>query len=600
MIRFACAHCQKQLSVKDEAAGKKVKCPGCQKLVAVPLAGASPATSPASVGGARTAPGGVPAEPQGPTLPAKNADQAGGEGRADVEGPAGPGADRNGGATGSNHGAEPGREPWDFLAPPEGPDEIGRLGPYRILKVIGSGGMGVVFQAEDPKLKRKVALKAMRPALAASETARKRFLREAQTAAAIEHDHIVPIFQVGEDRGVPFLTMPFLKGESLDRRLKRDKTLPVAEVLRIGREAAAGLSAAHAAGLVHRDIKLANLWLEGEEGRVKILDFGLARSAADGEELTQLGAVLGTPGYMAPEQAAGEEVDSRCDLFSLGCVLYRMCTGRLPSRGADGTPTPPAELRDDFPLALSDLVMELIAEQPEERPGSARAVAKSLQRIEDRAAPQPAARGRGAGRSGQHSEPPAAPARPKGAVIKERRTPGGRTLTWPLPGSGVADYFQYIPYISSMYLLFYLCQLYYLLWQSPRAFSLPEALARGAPLLLFLSGWRYCKPARPESITLGGDYFRHYLGQSGGPKSHLDYALYRGLDVRPWWRQLLGLPLLVEIPKDELEPVVLEGKGECLRLIYDSGVDRIEIGRHLRKREKEWLAEVIREWQEEE
>ena len=129
-----------------------------------------------------------------------------------------------------------GRDRFDFLAPPEGPDELGRLGAYRVLKVLGAGGMGVVFQAEDPKLQRPVALKAMRPGLAASESARQRFLREARAAAAIEHDHIVPIYQVGEDRGVPFLAMPFLRGEPLDDRLKREA------------RAAAGRGAAHRPG----------------------------------------------------------------------------------------------------------------------------------------------------------------------------------------------------------------------------------------------------------------------------------------------------------------------------------------------------------------
>ena len=154
----------------------------------------------------------------------------------------------------------------DFLAPPQADDELGRLGKYRILKVLGHGGMGVVFQAEDPKLKRSVAIKAMLPTLAASASAGKRFLREAQAMAAVEHDHIVRIYQVDEERGVPFLAMEFLKGEPLDERLKRDEKLPLAEVLRIGREIAEGLAAAHATGLIHRDIKPANIWLEAPRG----------------------------------------------------------------------------------------------------------------------------------------------------------------------------------------------------------------------------------------------------------------------------------------------------------------------------------------------
>src|SRR5207302_3265782 len=143
------------------------------------------------------------------------------------------------------------------------------------------GGMGIVFQAEDPQLQRLVALKVMKPGLAASSSARQRFLREARAAAALEHDHIVPIYQVGEDRGVPFLAMPLLRGETLEERLEREGKPPLAEVVRIGQEIAEGLSAAHERGLMHRDIKPANLWLEGERSRVKIVDFGLARAVGE-------------------------------------------------------------------------------------------------------------------------------------------------------------------------------------------------------------------------------------------------------------------------------------------------------------------------------
>jgi WD40 repeat protein len=269
---------------------------------------------------------------------------------------------------------------------------LGRLGHYRVLRVLGAGGMGVVFQAEDLTLKRKVALKAMLPALAASDTARQRFLREAQAAAAIEHDHIVPIFQVGEDRKVPFIAMPLLKGEPLDARLQRQSVLPIPEVLRIGREAAKGLAAAHAAGLIHRDVKPANLWLEGDDGRVKILDFGLARGTAEGGQLTQQGAIVGTPAYMAPEQATGTAVDGRCDLFGLGCVLYRMATGEPPFKGNDMVatliavateePRPPAELNPAVPPALSRLILELLAKKPEDRQASAWVVIDALTAVE--------------------------------------------------------------------------------------------------------------------------------------------------------------------------------------------------------------------------
>jgi WD40 repeat protein/formylglycine-generating enzyme required for sulfatase activity len=276
----------------------------------------------------------------------------------------------------------------DFLAPAQAADELGRLGPYRVLKVLGKGGMGMVLLAEDPQLERRLALKIMLPHLAADPVQRQRFLREAKAAAAIEHEHIISILQVGEDRGIPFLAMPFLKGESLDARLKREGKLPASEVLRIGREMAEGLAAAHERGLIHRDIKPGNVWLEGSRERVKILDFGLARAAGDESHLTQSGAILGTPAYMAPEQARAEEIDHRADLFSFGCVLYVMATGAVPFKGKDTistlraldqhTPAPPYELNPAIPRGLSDLVLRLLAKEPKGRPASAAVVAAEL------------------------------------------------------------------------------------------------------------------------------------------------------------------------------------------------------------------------------
>jgi WD40 repeat protein len=279
--------------------------------------------------------------------------------------------------------------PPGLLAPPEAPGEVGRLGPYRVFKVLGAGGMGVVLEGEDPQLHRPVALKVMLPAIAANPSSRQRFLREARAAAAIEHDNIVAIYHVGEDRGVPFLAMPLLKGESLEDRLRREKRLPPADVLRVGREVARGLAAAHERGLVHRDIKPGNIWLEAPRGRVKILDFGLARSTGGGDgHLTQQGAIVGTPAYMAPEQASSSGVDARADLFSLGCVLYHAATGEPPFRGADlistlmavatSDPIPPRVVAPDIPPALSDLILRLLAKEPAARPATARAVAGQL------------------------------------------------------------------------------------------------------------------------------------------------------------------------------------------------------------------------------
>ncbi len=220
-----------------------------------------------------------------------------------------------------------------MLAPAQAPDELGRLGPFRILKVLGAGGMGVVFLAEDIVLKRLVAVKAMKPEMASSSDGRARFLREAQTMATVKHQNVAVIHYAGEQGQIAFLAMEYLSGETLEDRLQRQGQLPLADVLRIGRETAEGLAAAHAVGLIHRDIKPANLWLEKGQDQVKILDFGLARAAVVDVSLTQAGRVLGTPSYMAPEQAAGETVDARADLFSLGVVLYTTATGKLPFGG---------------------------------------------------------------------------------------------------------------------------------------------------------------------------------------------------------------------------------------------------------------------------
>ncbi len=331
-----------------------------------------------------------------------------------------------------------------YMAPPVSPDEIGWLGGYRVLKPLDRGGMGIVFQGEDPQLKRFVALKVMKSEYASDPAARKRYLREAQAIAALRHDHIVTIYQVGEQSGMPFLAMELLKGESLDARLRRESRLPIKDVLRIGREIAEGLSAAHGKGLVHRDIKPSNVWLEHRDtegrvsksglvdpkesragqscdiasdsarttdadltpdfplakcegngetvDRVKLLDFGLASSSSDNLNLTSLGAILGTPSFMAPEQASGVDVDARADLFSLGVILYRMTTGQLPFAGknvmeilnslATVNPTPVHLVNPNVPRELSNLIVELMAKDVKSRPESAAKVAGRLAEIE--------------------------------------------------------------------------------------------------------------------------------------------------------------------------------------------------------------------------
>lgn len=357
-VTFSCAGCGKNLRVKAEFAGKKVKCPSCGQITPVSAA------------------------------PEPKKQSAGNDTQVESV---------DGGQT------------LNFLAPAQGPDELGRLSHYRILKKLGAGGMGMVFLAEDTMLHRKAAIKVMLPQFAASATSKERFLREARAAASIEHEHIVPIFQVGEDNGVPFLAMPFLKGEPLDVRIDREGKLPIAEALRIAREMAEGLAAAHANNLIHRDIKPGNVWLEarhpsssgraagGEGGKVRLLDFGLARAQDDTTHLTQTGAVVGTPAFMAPEQARGGKIDARADLFSLGCVLYLMLTGQKPFEGptvmsiltalAVETPTVPSFIDPEIPDSINDLTMRLLAKNAADRPASAEKVAEELAALQASMAP---------------------------------------------------------------------------------------------------------------------------------------------------------------------------------------------------------------------
>jgi hypothetical protein len=394
MIEFLCSSCGKKLRVEDALAGKSVKCPACSALTPVHRTGA-------------------------PNAGAVQAGAAGHSGRPageapsfSVSAPPLPGApslatdDTN---ADSNAGHDETLTPrLHFLRPAQAPGELGRLGPYRILKVLGQGGMGMVFAAEDVRLERPVALKTMLPHLAAATTARQRFLREARATAALQHDHIVTVYQVDEDNRVPFIAMQMLRGEPLNQRLVREGKLSLAETLRIGREIALGLAAAHERGLVHRDIKPSNIWLEQGSGRVKLLDFGLALEAAEAAQLTQTGDIMGTPAYMAPEQAAAaHDVDARCDLFSLGCILYRMSTGKTPFQGPttwsvlraleQHNPDPPTQLDAQLPPAFSGLVMQLLAKQPARRPKSAQDVVERINWIESRpvapvpAAPMPAA-----------------------------------------------------------------------------------------------------------------------------------------------------------------------------------------------------------------
>lgn len=224
-------------------------------------------------------------------------------------------------------------DPATFLDPPRHPEMLGRVGKYEVEREIGRGGMGIVLKGFDSELNRPVAIKLLAPHLASSGTARQRFIREARAAAAVVHDNVVAIHGIENDGPLPAIVMPLISGASLQDHIERHGPMDAVDVVRIGIQVAAGLAAAHEQGLVHRDIKPANILLENELTRVQITDFGLARAAHDAN-LTRSGVIAGTPHFMSPEQALGDSIDQRSDLFSLGSVLYFMATGQLPFAGS--------------------------------------------------------------------------------------------------------------------------------------------------------------------------------------------------------------------------------------------------------------------------
>jgi serine/threonine protein kinase len=378
MIFFLCPQCGVNLKVKESRAGRECPCPKCNAQIRVPVGnavaeavarkpGSHPGTQPATKSEKPARPSSIRLRPGTASPTAETATPRAAETNA--------------------------TETYPFLAPAQGPDELGRLGPYVVRKVLGIGAMGVVFQAEDSRLKRQVALKVMRPSLASIDEYHRRFTREARLAAAIEHDNLVPIYEVGTDGAVPYLAMKLLLGETLEDRLNRIRTgMSPTESLRVAREIAEGLAVAHERSLIHRDIKPANIWLEAGRDRVKILDFGLARGTGEDGQFTRAGAVIGTPAYMSPEQAKAEDVDARCDLFSLGAVLYRTATGEQPFAGKDTltmlaavtgkTPIAPHKVNPALPQAFSELIMRLLAKDRNKRPQTAREIVTVIEDIE--------------------------------------------------------------------------------------------------------------------------------------------------------------------------------------------------------------------------
>lgn len=267
-----------------------------------------------------------------------------------------------------------------LLSPCSTPGALGRIADYEVTGLLGNGGMGVVFRALDTALNRYVAIKIMAPHLATNGVARQRFFREAEAAAAVVHEHVIAIHSISQWQQVPFLVMPYVRGHSLRQRIDEKGCLPLRELLRIGLQVASGLASAHSQGLIHRDVKPANILLEEGVERVVLTDFGLAR-AVDDNRLTATDTLVGTPLYMSPEQARDETLDYRTDLFSLGSVLYEAATGRAAFQAVTSygvlqkinshQPTPPSQLNPDLPNWFSAIIARLMEKSAQQRFSSA-------------------------------------------------------------------------------------------------------------------------------------------------------------------------------------------------------------------------------------
>jgi serine/threonine protein kinase len=276
----------------------------------------------------------------------------------------------------------------DFLDEPCSLTSGSRILQYEVTQVIGRGAMGIVLKAYDAGLNRHVAIKLLAPEMAGNEKARQRFALEARFAAALRHEHVVAIYAVNELEGVPFLVMEYVQGSSLEALIDSGRTFSTAEIANIGRQTALGLAVAHEARLIHRDVKPANILLEEGTLNVRVADFGLARAIDEDFHLSQPGLLLGTPLFMSPEQVDGKPLTAASDQFSLGSVLYLLCTGQLPFDAdtmsgllhavADKNPAPIRTLNPSIPEGVARVVETLHAKDPTKRFSSAAEVAEKL------------------------------------------------------------------------------------------------------------------------------------------------------------------------------------------------------------------------------
>ncbi|MEX0971892.1 MAG: serine/threonine-protein kinase [Solirubrobacterales bacterium] len=319
---------------------------------------------------------------------------------------------------------------------------------YRIERNLGRGGMGVLYLAVEPGLERRVALKLIAPEAAADDVFARRFAEESRIAASIEHPNVVPIYAAGEEDGIPFIAMRYVSGADLGKRLTREGRLEPAAAAALIAQVGNGLDAIHAAGLVHRDVKPANVLLAGSEGaeHAYITDFGVARNVATESGLTQTGRFVGTLDYVAPEQISGDGVDARADIYALGCLLFKLLTGEVPyPRDSEAArlyahlnePPPAPSLQvSGVPMALDDVAIRAMSKQPEDRYPSAgdlgRAAVAALSGASPELPERTVATGAAATRTAETVAPAEKPAGPPTAATRrlepERAEEGGRTV----------------------------------------------------------------------------------------------------------------------------------------------------------------------------
>ena len=269
-------------------------------------------------------------------------------------------------------------------------------GRYRLVRHLARGGMAEVYVAEDQLLNRTVAVKVLFPELAHDEAFVERFRREARAAASLNHHNIVSVYDFGEDEGSWFIVMEYVEGRNLRDIIRSEGQMDPARTAELGAEVAAALAAAHAQGIIHRDVKPANVLISADAGTVKVADFGIARAAGARQGLTMPGTVLGTATYLSPEQAQGAEVDFRTDVYSLGMVLYEMLAGRPPFTGdspvavayqqLSQTAPPPSTHNPDVPPALDAIVMRAMSKKPDDRQATAEEIREELLAMERAAA----------------------------------------------------------------------------------------------------------------------------------------------------------------------------------------------------------------------